>query len=579
MVYKKVLEHSIWLRDRQADEYWTVVAQRRELDRGGMLEKLRMASVLAPVVAAEKLLADRRGLDVDALGSVDASGGGQPGMHVGNNVAVEPFAFLCDARPDGPCITNDFVQFYGLRLDAGKYVAVDNACEDVDVVRIVDNAWLQEISVSTRFLRNYLACRGRVLVRWHDNLVRLNREPNDLGIERFRGRAVDGPSYAFRLETADWSGDLAAGRLTGKDLVMPFKKRRDPLAPQGGRCEFVVGIDDQGREVSDTYRDVDEMCGAASSYETYPCERLALYAGEAGMCKYCFPVHFRPGVLKKYLESDRHEVDYGKVSCARWSIKAFIDDRSGILDARLGDLARLPACEQHHWRSYNVPPEGIGGMQYAGFGSTVTSAQSVGYGAGEFRKSFDNFQERFMSMFGFTPFMPLSAGDAHRMEGIRIPLSDELAEFEACIQDLSILLNDSIDVERLKEKLIGWGEWEKFVDKQKNGEPRAMTSDAAPKVQDKRDDKWKNGEPRAIPMLERFLEFKSLPTTIIPCLYKIQRLRSSGVAHRKGSNYERNTRRYGLDEVGPAEFVHRLLGDLTMALDTTLSDTARPRAG
>ena len=551
---KEMLEHSIWLRDRQADEYWTVVAQRYELDRDIMFEKLHMTSVLAPVVAAEKLLADRRGLDVDALGSVDASGGGQPGMRVGNNVTVEPFAFLCGARPDGPYITNDFVQFYDLRLDAGTYVAVDNACEDVDVVRIVDNAWRQEISVSTRFLRNYLACRGRVLVRQHDNLARFDRESNGLWIERFPGRAVGGPGYAFRLEAADWSGDLAASRLLGKDMVMPFRERRDPLAPQEGRCEFVVGIDDQGREVTAAYRNGDEICGAASSYARYPCERPALYPGEDGMCKYCVRVHFRRDVLKKYLESDRHDIDSGVVSCAHWRVEAYINDLN-IVEARLGDLARLPACEQHHWRSCNVPPEGIGGMQYTGFGSTGAFSHGVSYGASEFWKSLDNFQERFKSMFGFAPFMPLSAGDVHRVEGIRVPLSDDPAEFEARIQDLAILLNDSINAKRLKEKLAECGEWEKLVAEQRDGEPKGIR------------------------MLERFLEYESLPTTIIPYLRNIQDLRSSGVAHRKGREFRRNARKLGLSGADQAEFVKKLLADIVKELNASLPDTARPRAG
>ena len=565
-----MLEHTGWLRHRLADEYWTVVAQNYEYDYNGFwFEKLRMTSVLAPVVAAENLLADHHHLTTDAFEDADASGGGQTGMRVGENVTIEPFA-MRDTISNRFDITNDFVQFYDLRrLDTKTYVAVDSACEDVDVVRIVNDVWRPEISVSTRFLRNYLACKGRVLVRQHDNFVRLKRESSDLGTKYFPGSTVGGPGYAFRREV-DWSDDLAASRLIGKDLVMPFRERRDPLAPQGERCEFVIGIDDQGMEVTATYRDGDEMCGVAAGNGVVGplCERPAMYPGEDGMCKYCFPVRFRHGILKKYLESDRHEVDGGEVSCAQWNVWAHIND-SGIVSARLGDLARLPACEQHHWRSYNVPPEGIGGRQYAGFGSMIASAHGVGYGAGVFWKSFNNFQEKFERVFGFVLFKPLSDDDKHRVGGIRAPLSDDQVEFERCIQNLAILLNETIDVEQLRKKLVEDGpgvvvsynpyvyvKWfrKKFVE---HVDRRA---------------------PRQIQTLRLFLEHESLPTTIIPHLLTIQKLRSSGVSHPKGSKFRRIARKYKLNDVGRSKFVSNLLADIARELDATLPDTERPRA-
>lgn len=567
---KEMLVHAMWLRHRLTDEYWTVVAQRYMLDRGIMFERLRMASILAPMGAGEKLLADRHWLTVDALENTNASGDLQTGMHVEKNITIEPFAFLMqDTGSGGSYITNDFIQFYNLRLDAGTYVAVDSACEDVDVVRFVDNTWHQEISVSTRFLRNYLVCRGRVLVRQHDNLARLNYEIDDFWIERFPGRAVSGPNRAFRLGSVDHPGDGATTRLLGKDLVMPFRERLGPLAPPVGHCEFVVGIDDQGREVTAAYSEGDEVCNSVLKNTMPMCGRPALYYGEDGMCKYCFPVRFRRDVLKKYIESDRHEVDYGKVSCAQWSVEAYIYD-SGIVETRLGDLARLPACEQHYWRSYNVPPEGIGGRQYTGFGSMGVFSHGVGYGAGGFWKSFNNFQEGFKRMFGFALFMSLSADDAHRMGGISVPLSDDPAEFEGCIQNLAILLNDSIDVKQLRKKLAEYGPgvavsynpyiyvkwlWEKLAE---YGDRRAL---------------------KQIPTLGRFLERESLPTTIMPHLLTIQKLRSSGVVHPKGRKFKRIARKLELNDAGRSEFVRRLLADIAKEFDTMLPDTVRPRTG
>ena len=540
---KEMLEHTMWLRYRRTDEYWTVVAQNYERDYAGFwFEKLHMTSVLAPVVAAENLLADHHHLTTDAFEDAVASGGGQTGMRVGKNVTIEPFA-MRGTTSNGLDITKDFVRFYDLRPNSGTYVAVDSAGEDVDVVRIVNDAWRPEISVSTRFLRNYLACKGRVLVRQHDNFVSLKRESSGLGTMYFPGGAVSGPCYAFH-RGVDWSDELAESRLFGKDLVMPFRERRDPLAPQKGRCEFIIGIDDQGMEVVDAYRDGDVMCIDASEdpfRDQYRC--LTKYPVGDGECKYCVPVYFRHGILKKYHTSDRHNVDGRNVSCEQWRVQAYIHD-SGIVEARLGDLARLPVCEQHYWRSYNVPPDGIGGREYGGFGSTFVFAHGVSDGAGNFWKSFKNFQKEFKRMFGFALFRPLSVDDEHRMGGIRVPLGDDPTEFEACIQNLAILLNDSIDVKQIK-KLAEHGD---------------------------------RCAPEQIQMLKLFLEHESLQTTIIPPLLTIQELRSRGVAHPKGRKFKRIAKELELDDVGRSKFVVSLLAAITNALDAMLQDIAQQSA-
>lgn len=546
-----MLEHTMWLKNRQADKYWTVVAQRYERDHVNSeddndvlwFEKLHMTSVLAPVVAAENLLADHHHLTTDAFENAVASGGEQTGMHVGKNVTIEPFV-IRDAKSNRLDIINDFVQFYDLRLNAGTYVAVDSACEDVDVVRIVNDERHQEISVSTRFLRNYLAHKEYALVRQHDNFVRLKRKSSGLAIKYVPERAVSGPGHVFCLEV-DWSDDLAKSRLIGKDLVMPFRERLDLLVPQIGHCEFVVGIDDQGREVTAAYRDGDETCDAASrSRMGGLCGRPTMYFGE-DVCKYCFPVCFRRDVLKKYLESDRHKVDHGKVWCEQWIVAANIHD-SGIVRVRLGDLTRLPACEQHYWRSYNVPPEGIGGRQYGGFGSTWVYWHGVGYGVDDFWKSFNNFQEMFERRFGFRLFKPLSEGDAYKEDSIRVPLNDEMGEFEGQIQYLAILLPDSIDGEQLL----------KIVNVERKG----------------------SKEPGSIEILEVFLKHKSLPVDIISRLRRIQNLRSSGVAHRKGSKYAKHVSDYNLDKTSKKEFIRKLIVDMTRDL-TTLSELLERRHG
>lgn len=507
------------------DESWITVAQYDLSERDGHKVDLFMTSVLAQTNSPKDLLTDSRWLAGNDFGGVEVGADGdyvevQTEDHVGKNgdVRIEPFTFLrlwYDMWPDVFEVIQNFILFYNLHFDASgsKYVAVNAAGETTDVIKIKNEESHQKIEIRTKYLRNYLACRERVLVRQHDNRIYFDKTLADLGIESFVERRLHDSNHAFDLTVfdRDWmDGKPAISRLLGKDLVRPFDKCQDLLGWPKGDSEFIIGVDEHGENVMATHNEGD------------------------GPSVFLTPVYFKREVLKKYYDSTKYKVEPTHLSCgALWGIP--IDtNKTDLVQVYLGDLARLPANEQLYWQSHNVSPEGgITKERYdRDFNALFVDPADVVY---HLRESVRNFQERFEKRFGFKLFLPLHQEDAHKEDNVRVPLSNDPDEFERQFNYLAVWLSDSIDEGGLRE-YVGTG-----CEKVEKG--------------------------HSISVLEVFLERESLPTDVIPLLRQIQNLRSGTDAHRKGHNHERNVKRYGLNKDDRKEIVRKLLADLTKTLN------------
>jgi hypothetical protein len=119
-----------------------------------------------------------------------------------------------------------------------------------------------------------------------------------------------------------------------------------------------------------------------------------------------------------------------------------------------------------------------------------------------FKKYFVEFSGKFFRKYGYHLFLPLRTGDGYFFQNIRRPLNDDIHEFDQIIGCLAKTLNDSINSIELKAHL--------------------------------------SADDKQISLLEKFLnqEF-SRDFNIISTLRAIQDFRSQGVAHRKGSDYQR----------------------------------------
>lgn len=181
----------------------------------------------------------------------------------------------------------------------------------------------------------------------------------------------------------------------------------------------------------------------------------------------------------------------------------------------LGDLGRdLPYLEQLHWKTYNIPPQGCVSETYFKRQILVQFTNSD-RPEHAFANLYRYLHEECERSLGWQLLLPLSPGDEHSLKCMRIPATDEQRDFDELVLGLTKLLIDSLNEKELN---------------------RLISKDNFPKV---------NG---SISRLETALAGKGVADagTHIAFLRKLQELRSSSSAHRKGSNYDKIANAFGV---------------------------------
>lgn len=336
-------------------------------------------------------------------------------------------------------------------------------------------------------------------------------------------------------------GKKTYSRLVGKRMIGPLPKDKSGFqgfAEQEPKTyvEFIIGINKEGREVVHT---------------SNPAHLANNFGANPGAPHYLTPVHFRKAVLDKYYQKPgKYSVEDSILRCAYlWSMTMdnHHDDR---VVAWLGDLGRdLPYEEQLHWRSHNIAPAG-------GPSETFIRRQLLA----EFAKSNRPehlFPQRYVKLkdlcgkvLGWPLLLPLTAEDAHHFRSIRVPSSDEQKDFDDLVQSLTKVLIDSLN-ERALSALI--------------------PSDHAIKITG------------GISRLESVLRACGVPEykPRIDFLRKLQNLRSSGAAHRKGTNYLKIAEEFGVDSQNlravSAKILEKALDVLNFLTSVVESGTLKER--
>ena len=216
-------------------------------------------------------------------------------------------------------------------------------------------------------------------------------------------------------------------------------------------------------------------------------------------------MHFRAEVLAKYYSHpDRYSVEDGYLRAGSlWGLKMDNDHTDRVV-VFLGDLGRdLPAAERDYWRSFNIPPEG------PPLSKTAFTRSIRGWFADParpdlaFKSFFPYFCEKWREKFGWDLFLPLAKDDVHHLISLRIPVHNDQSEFDAQVQSLTKVLIDSLNEAEL-------------------GKGLSLPEEA-----------------KGISKFKAFLEAKNVKegNTTISFLRNLQTLRSTGVSHRKGTNY------------------------------------------
>jgi hypothetical protein len=303
------------------------------------------------------------------------------------------------------------------------------------------------------------------------------------------------------------TGFAAFSRLLGKRLIPPLPKGRSGFPgfeDERSReyIRFIIGTDNDGNEVQ---------------YSSDP-DGLANYFGaNPGAPPYLTPVFFRKAVLDKYYhQPGKYSVEPCYLRCVGlWGV-SLDNDQDDFVVVWLGDAGRdLPYEEQLHWRSYNVAP--------AGRVSDVFFRQQILAEFADtdrpehlFKREYDSLIQASNRVMGWPILLPLSTDDAHFFHALRVPSSDEQRDFDDVVLALTKVLVDSLNEKELN-KLLSPAEAE--------------------------------GLKGSISRLAKVCGMRGLQghEGHIRFLRDLQDVRSSGSAHRKGTNYRKIAEKLGFD--------------------------------
>ena len=333
---------------------------------------------------------------------------------------------------------------------------------------------------------------------------------NDLGIKQGEGKNYRDELSAYKFGYGDLHGisDLRGfSRFLGKRLFPPFPKEKSGFwgfAPPESKkaVDFIIAVDKHGEEITNTSNP----------------DLLSNYFGaNPGAPNYLTAVHFRKEVLNKYYQQpNKYSVEDGYLRCGSLWGMTMDNHHVDRVVAWLGDLGRdLPYEDQLHWRSFNIPPSG-------GVSETFYKRQILATFADSdqpehvFKNQYQDLSNTCKKEIGWQFLLPLTKEDSHFFEAIRIPATDEQKDFDEMILGLTKILVDSLNEKELNQ----------FIPSSYLGEIKG-----------------------SIARLEKALASNNVVgfEKHIKFLRDLQNMRSSGTAHRKGSNYRKIAEEIGIE--------------------------------
>lgn len=408
---------------------------------------------------------------------------------------IEPLVLMRsfhDIRPGYWEVSEDFRLYFNLYDDktGRRFLRIDDNGDEHEAVLMKDD----EIKIKTFLIRQYLAIRKMKLAIFFDYSRLSTKTIEELGIEEY-SREEKGADFIYSIGVGKWMGfsdetKKSHGRLLGKKIVSGDPSFKPDIfgRQKKGYIDFVIGADDDGKEILHT-------CNEA---------KLSNYFGaNPGAPHYLTPVCFRKEVLNKYYsQPEKYTVSDGYLSCgAVWGL--YIDNNHpDAVMVFLGDLGHLSQTEQMYWRGFNLPS---GKMSRVAFKRSIlgqfTDPQTADL---YFKQRFTIFNEYWKRKFGWELFRPLTGKDEYAFKILRVPLTNDIREFDEQIGTLTKVFVDS-----LNEKELAKG----------------ITNKESAKGLDK---------------LETWLAAQHFRRdNMMEFLRKLQALRSASTAHRKGDNYEK----------------------------------------
>lgn len=392
-------------------------------------------------------------------------------------------------------ISEEFRLFHNLYYckKTSNYITFDESGDEVEVIKLNE----EEIFVRKRYLKSFMAATQMNLLLFFQ-VTRHFSKP--AGHEE--GQESDNLNYTIFSGSSYTTSYSNSVTLCGKKLINCEAVEECGVAPfeKAKKFEsFAIGGDDDNP--------IEFSCDPA---------HLANYFGANPTAPHhLHAIFFKKEVMQKYYGASDYEIQDSMLSRkGAWSLR-FDNHHASHISVFLGDFGSdLPYKEQLYWKSFNIVPDGHEisetNFQRSFMGAWCdTAAPDL-----LFKSEFGQLQTAWNEKYGWNLFLPMTPKDEHYFTSIRSMLTNEQAEFDGQVLSLAKVTIDSANVKSLLEAT-----------------------------------KKADAEGKSIILLGEMFALLKLDdvdgrTTF---LRGVQSVRSTGVAHRKGTAYEKTITKLNID--------------------------------
>ena len=444
-------------------------------------------------------------------------------LRYGAQDGVEPLVIARDffeIRDNYAEICEEFRLFHGLYHDrkTDQYIKIDADGEEHLVAVVKPN----RVEIRLKEIRQFLAVKDMTLIVQFEFQEYSKYSLDKLGLTKGESRKRDNHTH-WEQRYGDFNPPVdhhAFSRVVGKRLVDPLPKSKSGFwgfaeEPKKKHLEFIISVDKNGDEIT---------------YTSNPDALANSFGANPEAPHYLTPVHFRKKVLDKYYQQpSKYSVRDSILWCGTLWNMSLDNDHDSKVCAWLGDLGRdLPYGEQLHWLADNIPPEGTVSNTYYQQ-QILAKATDSDRPDHLFKKSYHSLQKVCEEFLGWQLLLPLTPDDEHHFQRLRIPSADEQSDFDDLVLSLTKILIDSLNEKHLN-KLIP-------VEKQ-------------------------SGLDGSIARLEVALASCGVEgaSDHVSFLRKLQSLRSTGTAHRKGHKYQKVATDFGVESTSLRTVFAGILG-------------------
>lgn len=392
-----------------------------------------------------------------------------------------------------------------------KYIVDDGNGKQIDVIRYSKT----EITIRPSFLKAFMAVKQMNLLLFFESTFHFNENFDKEEIikkENIRYDKYSGSSYV--------KGYQNFTRIVGKKLFKCKELTVENASPFSLEEEYEDFIIE-----GDEHDPISHSCN--------PSLLANNFGGNPDAPHFLTQVFFSKDVLQKYYNaSTEYEVSDSTIyKIGYWHLKVDNNSKDHVC-VFLGDLGRnLPNSEQKYWKCFNI------GAENKEMSKTYYERSMLGQWSNPqspdlvFKGIFERFQNEWFEKLGWYLFLPLTDSDKHCFNTLHSLTKNEQSEFDSQVLSLVKITIDSINVKGIKA---------------------VMPSD-------------ENG---SIKLFSAFLKSKEIDFDAASLLGGLQGVRSSGVAHRRGSRYEKTIERLDIDDSDLITAFDKILDQMTELINT-----------